>query len=181
VSANRAGTVPVADDVSRFGHGFARTVWSRARRTSKYLIGYLGRKKLIFTRGCGPVESIESIDELGRRWQMIFEVLSVGTRRRIIGSLIEVAPGRKLSLPEAANIPDHRIDPEALRTTLVHEHLPMMTRAGYIDWEQEPFRVWRGPRFEEAAGVILAIDDYDEFPQHLIEGCYFHDQERVGP
>jgi hypothetical protein len=52
-----------------------------------------------------------------------------------------------------------------------------MANAGFIEWEERPFYVRRGPRFEEVAAVIMAIDTYEEFPQHLIDGCHFHDQE----
>jgi len=116
------------------------------------------------------------IEQLGERWRLIFRTLSVGTRRQIIGSLLEAPPDRTLSLPEAANLPDFRIDPETLRTNLVQVHLPMMAEGGFIEWEEEPFCVERGPRFEEVAAVILSIDDYDEFPTHLVEGCHFHEQ-----
>jgi hypothetical protein len=61
----------------------------------------------------------------------------------------------------------------------MHEHLPMMEEAEFIEWEREPFRVWRGPRFDDVAAVILAIDADDDFPAHLTEGCHFHEQNSV--
>jgi len=122
---------------------------------------------------------MESIEELGERWHTVFRTLSDGTRRQIIGSLLEASPNRKLSLPEAANMPDYRLDPEMLHTNLVHNHLPIMAQAGFVKWEKEPFCVERGPRFEEVSAVILAIDTYEDFPQHLIDGCHFHEQNGV--
>jgi len=122
---------------------------------------------------------MESIEELGKRWETIHRVLQAGTRRRIIGSLLEAPPDRSLSLPEAANLPDYRIDPEKLHANLVHNHLPMMAGSEFVEWEEDPFTVRRGPRFEEVAAVILAIDDYDEFPDHLIDNCHFHEQNSV--
>lgn len=121
---------------------------------------------------------MDSLEELGERWRLIFRTLTISTRRRIIGSLLEVPPDRKISLPEAANLPGHRVDPEVLTTNLVHEHLPLMERAGFIEWEREPFCVGRGPRFEEPAAVLLAIDEYEEFPEHLLERCYFHEAKQ---
>jgi hypothetical protein len=120
---------------------------------------------------------MDSIEELGRRWETIFQTLVWGTRRQIVGSLLEAPPDEEQSLPEAANPPDNRIDPSTLYSNLVHNHLPMMEKAGFIEWEETPFCVRRGPRFEEVAAVIMAIDTYEEFPQHLIEGCHFYDQE----
>lgn len=122
---------------------------------------------------------MSSVEELGERWRNIFETLSSGTRRQIIGSLLENPPDRAVALPEGANLPEYRIDPETMYVNLVHCHLPMMERAGFIEWETEPFCVRRGPRFEEVAAVILAIDTYNEFPEHLIEGCHFHEQNGV--
>jgi hypothetical protein len=122
---------------------------------------------------------MESVEELRKRWRRIFQTLSAGTRRQIIGSLLEVPSDRKLSLPEAPNMPDYRLDPEKLQFNLVHNHLPMMANAGFVEWEQDPFWVKRGPQFEEVAAVIKAIDTYDDFPQQLIEGCHFHEQNRV--
>lgn len=119
------------------------------------------------------------IEELGDRWYNIFKTLCAGPRRQIVGSLLEAPPERKLPLPEAANMPDYRLDPELLRTNLVHNHLPIMERAEFIDWKTEPFCVERGPRFEEVAAVLEAIDSADEFPDHLIEGCHFHEQNGV--
>lgn len=122
---------------------------------------------------------MESVEQLGSRWRLIFRTLTDGARRQIVGSLLEAPPDRWLSLPEAANIPDYRIDPERLRNNLVHNHLPLMEQAGFVEWTDEPFQVARGPRFEEVAAVILSIDEYDEFPAHLIEGCHFHEQNGV--
>lgn len=119
------------------------------------------------------------IEALGEQWYAIFQTLAAGTRRQIIGSLLEVQPDRELELPEAANLPNYRIDPETLQTNLVHNHLPMMAEAGFVEWGRDPFYVKQGPRFDEVAAVILAIDAYDEFPDHLIEDCYFHNTEVV--
>lgn len=122
---------------------------------------------------------MDSIEELGQRWHLIYQTLSAGARRQIIGSLLEAPPERSLSLPEAANLPDYRLDPEKLRNNLVHVHLPLMERAEFIEWQKDPFSVQRGPKFEEVASVILAIDAFEDFPAHLLEGCHFHEQNAV--
>lgn len=129
----------------------------------------------------GADEEFDSIEELGKQWRGIYETLTEGPRRQIIGSLLESPPDQPVSLPEAANMPEYRLDPEELQLDLVHHHLPLMAEYGFIEWEKTPFTVKRGQRFEEVAAVLLAIDTYDEFPQHLIEGCYFHDREEVAP
>jgi hypothetical protein len=76
-------------------------------------------------------------------------------------------------------MPEYRLDPEELQLNLIHHHLPLMAEHGFIQWEKTPLSVERGPAFEEVAAVLQAIDTYDEFPQHLFEGCYFHEQDEI--
>ncbi|MXR51021.1 hypothetical protein GRX03_05295 [Halovenus sp. WSH3] len=117
---------------------------------------------------------MESVESLADRWRQIYRTLQSGTRRQIIGSLLEADADASLSLPEAANSPEYRLDPELLTTNLVHEHLPLMAEGGFIEWERDPFTVARGPQFADVASVLLAVDQSEEIPAHLIEGCYFH-------
>lgn len=122
---------------------------------------------------------MDSIESLADRWRMIYRTLASGTRRQLIGSLLEVGPEQSLSLPEAANSPEYRLDPELLSANRTHEHLPLMAQGKFVEWESDPFRVARGPRFEEVANVLLAVDKHDGIPDHLIEGCYFHGEQPV--
>ncbi|MFC6615306.1 hypothetical protein ACFQAS_10140 [Halopenitus salinus] len=121
---------------------------------------------------------MKSIEELGERWHRIFRTLAAGPRRQLIGALMESPPERSLSLPEAANMPDYRLDPERLTHDLVHHHLPMMERAGFIEWRREPFEASRGDRFEEIAAVLEAIASYEDLPQRLRTGCHLF--EKIG-
>lgn len=114
------------------------------------------------------------VEQLAERWRLVYQTLASGTRRQLVGSLIEADPGESLPLPEAANSPEYRLDPAVLTTNLLHEHLPMMTDAAFIEWDEEPFRVSRGSRFEELSRVLLAVDEYDKIPSQLVDGCYFH-------
>lgn len=120
---------------------------------------------------------MDSIEELAKQWRGIYETLTAAPRRQIIGSLLEAPPDRVLSLPEAANMPEYRLDPEELQLNLVHHHLPLMAEYGFIEWQNTPLAVERGPAFEQVAAVLQAIDAYDDFPQYLVEGCYFHGQD----
>jgi hypothetical protein len=122
---------------------------------------------------------MESVKALADRWRLIYRTLASGTRRQLIGSLLEADPEQSLPLPEAANSPEYRLDPDLLTMNLTHEHLPMMADGQFIEWEDDPFRVARGPRFEEVAEVLLAVDRSDGIPDHLIEGCYFHGERPV--
>ena len=122
---------------------------------------------------------MDSPEELGKRWRYVFKTLESVVRRQIVGALLEAPDDRALSLPEAANMPEYRLDPEQLQADLIHQHLPLMAEEGFIEWQREPFSVRRGPNFEDVAAVLLAIDDYPEFPSHLIEGYHFFEQNLV--
>lgn len=113
------------------------------------------------------------------RWRAIFEVVASVARRELIVALIESPPQGAVDLPEAANPPEDRIDSERLRLSLIHNHLPRMAEEGFIEWERDTLRARRGPRFDEVAAVIEAIDAYDGVPQHLTEGCHYLDEQEA--
>ena len=54
-----------------------------------------------------------------------------------------------------------------------------MAKAGFVEWQREPFEVSRGPAFDDVAAVLLAIADYDDIPEHLMKGCHFLEQSEV--
>lgn len=108
----------------------------------------------------------------GDRWNGIFQTLAAEPRRQIVDSLLESSAGDSLSLPEAANPPAERRDPEELRVELLHVHLPVLAEAGYVEWTREPFAVDRGPNFEEVAVVLEAVESHvDRVPPQLVDGC----------
>lgn len=109
------------------------------------------------------------------KWRVIFEVVTSAARRKVIIALMESPPHRAVDLPSAANSPEDRIDTERLRLNLIHNHLPRMAAEGFIEWGRDPLRARQGPRFDEVAAVIEAIDAYDGVPQHLTEGCHYLD------
>lgn len=111
-----------------------------------------------------------------RRWEQIFETLISIIRREILASLLENPPDAVVDLPEAANSPEHRRDPEQLVIDLQHCHLPAMANKEYIEWKEEPFCVERGPRFDEVASVMKAIQSSEQIPRELVESCYFLQQ-----
>jgi hypothetical protein len=106
------------------------------------------------------------------RWDLLYEALSAEPRRMIISSLLDEPPERRVPLPDAAESPNQQKDAETLSIQLRHRHLPLLADAGYVRWEQEPFVVQRGPRFEEPACIIrLVTDSIDELPTSLIDNC----------
>jgi hypothetical protein len=115
-----------------------------------------------------------------KRWANIFETLSSITRRELLTALLENPPDEVVGLPEAANSPELRRDPEKLVSDLTHCHLPKLTECGFIEWQKEPFCAERGPRFDEVAGVLEAIQSSEQIPEHLVEGCYYLQENEAG-
>ena len=110
--------------------------------------------------------------EMVTRWDNVFQALTAEPRRQIVVALMEAPQDRGLSLPEAANPPYLRMDPEPLYVELVHSHLPLLERHGYVTWEEQPPRVRRGPNFEEVAVVFESLyDRVERIPEQLREGC----------
>jgi hypothetical protein len=110
--------------------------------------------------------------EMISRWDRVFRALSAEPRRQIVAALLEAPPERDLPLPEAANPPYLRTDPETLYLELRHCHLPLLAESGFVRWKEEPPCVSRGEAFEEVAVVVEALyDDVEAIPDQLREGC----------
>lgn len=111
------------------------------------------------------------------RWDELHRILASQERRMVLYSLLDVPDERRLPLPEAAMAPQTSVDSERLSVQLQHRHLPKMDDAGYVRWEREPFRVQRGPCFEEVQAVFRLIhDSIDRFPRSLIDGCEIYEE-----
>ena len=105
------------------------------------------------------------------RWNQLLHQLSAQPRRQIIVSLLDVPEERRLLLPEAALPSTSSVDPDRFVTELKHHHLPTLASAGYVRWEQDPFCVQRGPRFEVPAAVVQALlASADQLPEALTQG-----------
>jgi hypothetical protein len=116
----------------------------------------------------------------------VFEALSAEPRRWTVASLLDAPPGAELALPAAARPPGAATDggspdagAERLRLELVHVHLPKLADPGFVEWDRDPLRVARGPRFEEVAVVVESLDDSaDAVPGSLV--CPRMRAERTG-
>lgn len=111
------------------------------------------------------------------RWHEIFTVMASGARREILVALMNTPPHVGVKPPGDVDAPDSEGAPERLRLELIHRHLPRMAEAGFVEWDRDPLRVRRGPRFDEVAAVLGAIDGSEATPRHLTEGR--HDLEEV--
>lgn len=56
-------------------------------------------------------------------------------------------------------------DVDEAEIELVHNHLPKLEEAGYIEWDRETGEISKGPRFEEIEPIIELLEDHgDELP-----------------
>lgn len=56
-------------------------------------------------------------------------------------------------------------DVENLEFDLVHNHLPKLEEAGYIEWDRDTGEISRGPRFDEIEPILELIENHpDELP-----------------
>ncbi|MUV88129.1 hypothetical protein GJ631_16605 [Natronomonas sp. CBA1123] len=113
------------------------------------------------------------------RWDEVFKAVSTEPRRQLLVSLLDAEPNASVPLPEAAINPNVPVEPERLRTELFHAHLPMLTRLEFVEWERDPLRASRGPRFEEVAVVFESLHAMsDQIPDSLVIGCQRLEAER---
>lgn len=104
-----------------------------------------------------PRQSTQT-DTLGE----LLAVLSHPHRREILARLNDRNP-RDEDEFELERLVDDELDDETI--SLVHNHLPKLADAGFIDWDQERHVVTRGPRFHEIAPLLdLMVAHQDELP-----------------
>lgn len=54
---------------------------------------------------------------------------------------------------------------EETETQLVHNHLPRLKQAGYIEWDQDTGRISKGPNYDEIKPLLDLIENHaDELP-----------------
>lgn len=110
--------------------------------------------------------------EMVRGWDRAFRAMAAEPRRQIVCALLEAPPDRALALPDAANAPYVSEEAAELAVSLRHNHLPKLAERGYVQWEERPFVVRRGPNFEEVAVFFEALQAHAErIPERLKRGC----------
>ncbi|TMT77620.1 ArsR family transcriptional regulator [Haloterrigena sp. H1] len=84
----------------------------------------------------------------------LFSVLANAQRRRILNELL--ATSLQTDGGEEILYPAEEF-PEEHQTELYHNHLPRLSEAGFIDWNQNTGSVTRGPRFNEISPLLERI------------------------
>lgn len=106
------------------------------------------------------------------RWNDVFRAISTDPRRRLVLSLMGTDDGEAVPLPEGVAGPRSRLDSDEFLISLRHQHLPRLADDGFVRWESDPLVASRGPRFDEVAAVLGALEDYaSELPTELVSGC----------
>jgi hypothetical protein len=102
-------------------------------------------------------------DDLGE----LLDMLSHPHRRRILTLLHDRNPRDEDEFELEGLTSDDELDNETI--ALIHNHLPKLAEAGFIDWNQEQHLVTRGPRFEEISPLIdLMVAHQDELPANWL-------------
>lgn len=70
------------------------------------------------------------------------------------------------ALDAAAAVSDTNAEPDTLRISLHHTHLPTLESAGLIEWDRDGFEVSRGPDFD-AVAPVLAVLEAEREPRRL--------------
>lgn len=95
-----------------------------------------------------------------------FRTMASSERRRVLTALADRdSSSDGLSVPGEVPIGDR--DREMLDRTLYHTHLPVLDDGGFVRWDRDARRVWRGPRFEAVRPLLSLLGDCpDELTLH---------------
>lgn len=93
-------------------------------------------------------------------WDTLFESLQAKPRRRLLTGLAACQP------TETVHFTELRADESAPGTPIhaeyVHIHLPQLTAAGYILWDEQSHEISQGPRFEEIEPFLELVQTHSE-------------------
>lgn len=102
------------------------------------------------------------------RLDSLFETLAHRHRRHVLTVLADEAQSDsdRVELDELAR---GLADRTRFRIALHHQHLPVLERAGYIEWERDRNAIRRGERFGEVAVLVARLraiecDPFDGWP-----------------
>jgi hypothetical protein len=92
-----------------------------------------------------------------------FRALANSHRRRLLLGLLEHNPQKDLTLPVDIAFESEAAD--ELRTELYHNHLPMLERLGFVEWDHQSMTVIKGAGFDEIRPLLEFIGRHrDELP-----------------
>lgn len=80
-------------------------------------------------------------------------------RRRLIQALH--ATGSDDGVPVSDLVAAQSNEPEAVPSEVTSVHLPYLERAGFVEWDVDRDRVWRGPRFTELEPFLSVAEQFE--------------------
>jgi len=90
-------------------------------------------------------------------WSGVFEALSDTTRREVLLALRDENPRGLAELTRVIGGPG--VAPARMRVSLVHNHVPRLVEGGYVVWDREADRLWRGPDWPALEPVLDVVAD----------------------
>jgi hypothetical protein len=87
-----------------------------------------------------------------------FAVLSHAVRRRILSLLAQNGPEAEFEIEDLIRADDN----QNIKVALHHNHLPKLSRTGFIDWDREANTINRGANFEELEPVLKLLFEHQE-------------------
>ncbi|MEF8936798.1 DUF7344 domain-containing protein [Halovenus amylolytica] len=95
--------------------------------------------------------------ELSRQTDRLLETLADRQRRVVLLLLKRGAVENEADLLFRSK--------DETKAALVHNHLPKLEEAGYIEWDRESGTIERGPEFDEIEPLLELIEEHsDELP-----------------
>jgi hypothetical protein len=92
-------------------------------------------------------------------------VLSNEYRRHVLVELRYHDPQRDGAIQIPADIVPPNQNSQSLEIQMVHNHLPKLEQAGFIEWNRERNTVRRGPQFAEIRPLVALLCEHaDELP-----------------
>jgi hypothetical protein len=96
----------------------------------------------------------------GERWDDILDALADPYRRQLLVAMVEKNPQQDDDVDPLNTVNHAEVDTEALRTKLVHQHLPKLDQLGFIEWDRETGDISKGPDWEEVAPLLRLIQEH---------------------
>lgn len=101
----------------------------------------------------------------GVLWETHLTALANPYRRQLLVALLKHNPQEDNAIDPLNAVAPTETEPERLRIELVHNHLPKLADAGYIDWEKDGGKLSKGPSWDEISPLLRLVHEHrDELP-----------------
>lgn len=89
-----------------------------------------------------------------------FRALAHPERRRLLNALADHNPQSDQSFEYPDDVPLESIETkDYIHMRMHHNHLPMLEKAGFIEWHTDDREITKGPNFDVILPLLQVIDD----------------------